>query len=429
MDRVFPCQHRLFCQTAGDFLYRYRKACDRPGKRTKASIKIIEKYFQYGLKWPARRVIVCLYKVNKKSKISVSVVRQTECKRVLLLAWRTDNPLSVPFTTGLERGFLLVLPGASQVYCRCTCSAARWRACIIKNKKGAVHKYFYMARKKILNAWMEGLHENGCLMLDGAFSPGGCMVFMVTTAPGKAKFPSLSLYGILIPASGRPGRFARKVFYFMKKSRLIFPCLLVCLLLAACQTGGQQITPESSTSAQTSAVTTSAPTTTASESSISEGTTEAEENGPDFLYPQMIYSSQYKFQLTLPESWTGRYGIRLYEAGNIEFFHQGLFSKTNSQGIIFVLSVASREEFDEAFPDLKPGDTFDYEHHPWEHMLIGKNNRYVFTAGFPSSMMYGMDEAGNPFEPEMAREYNEMHDDIRGMRFEFIARDFTEPLH
>jgi hypothetical protein len=123
-------------------------------------------------------------------------------------------------------------------------------------------------------------------------------------------------------------------------------------------------------------------------------------------------------------------GIRLYEAGEYRIFPSGTFlAKPIRRVLFFVLSVASREEFDEAFPDLKPGDTFDYEHHPWEHMLIGKNNRYVFTAGFPSSMMYGMDEAGNPFEPEMAREYNEMHDDIRGMRFEFIARDFTEPLH
>ena len=227
----------------------------------------------------------------------------------------------------------------------------------------------------------------------------------------------------------------------IKKIRILSGCLLVStlLLLAACQTGGQQeevdgVTPNSmsdnlSQTAEFSATTPREITTTTEESTPDIVTQQEkfilftreytggaghETLSPDELPP--VHAPLYidgirNFSIEFPESWTGRYGIYVRGENLIAYCQQATYGyRYGPLGVIFYLCAVPIEGYE----DMEAGQLFFDGSDPLSYMLMGKTDQYAILARFPSDVQY---DTGSPYSEAIQKEYLAMQEDIYELRF------------
>ncbi len=236
------------------------------------------------------------------------------------------------------------------------------------------------------------------------------------------------------------------------KIRVIF-ILTICLLLtlfAACQTGGEQTATGDGTISDTSVLATM-PTTSSTppESTPSETTTETAQTmvlqttlqtykigeptwtyatkerqplEPDELAPAnspYFFHSTGGFSIEFPESWNGRYCVAAYRNG-AAFYQQAVYmGDSGFPGRIFIIQRIDLKAYPE-LEDMAVGTCYAPDTAPWEHMLMGRNDKYAIVADFPSDLQIPLE---GPYAEAIGKEYAAMVADIHELRFKLRIFD------
>lgn len=237
------------------------------------------------------------------------------------------------------------------------------------------------------------------------------------------------------------------------KIRVIF-ILTICLLLillAACQTGGEQGTTGDGTISDTS-VSATMPTTSSTPPESTRVTTaealqttavqtttfqtykiggptwtysssERQPLEPDELAPAgspYFFHSTGGYSIEFPESWNGRYCVEAYR-DSATFYQQAVYmGDSGFPGRIFRIQRIDLKAYPE-LEDMEVGTCFTLlDSAPWEHMLMGRNSKYAIVADFPSDMQIPLE---GPYAEAISKEYGAMRDDIYELNFKLRIFD------
>ena len=133
--------------------------------------------------------------------------------------------------------------------------------------------------------------------------------------------------------------------------------------------------------------------------------------------------SDWGIGIELPEAWAGRFHLIISE-DRVGFCHAAVFGRESSlDGRIFTLKRCDLKSAG-ALADLAPGTVFPTDGAPWEQMVIGKNDRYLFAADFPSDVQIDLESADAKI---VAAEYAAMQEDIFTQNYNLRLWEPMEP--